>query len=172
MKQIMQICCLFLFFGMDSFAQSISGIGGELSIWGVKSNYRDWLSKKTGFEIFGGVAAELEDFTLNDFEAGFKFLHAMVYTRTDRTYIGLVGKYKWLNLTKADSRAGLPVPGFIVGKEWYSKRVRRKGVAVELGYQLASKEYTVPINYDATGRKTFNEFPLIVNLRYTFYSKR
>lgn len=172
MKQIMIIILLFTTLCLDTFAQKISGLGGEFSLFSIRPNYRDWVSKKTGFELFGGIAAEFEDLKPNDFEAGFKFLHALVYKRTDRTYIGIIGKYKWLNLTKPDSRASLPIPGFFVGKEWYSKRVHRKGIAVELGYQVASKVYSVPINYDATGKKTFTEFPLILNVRYTFYTKR
>lgn len=172
MKRTIFVLILFVTLGFDVSAQKIGGFGGEFSLFSLKANYRDWVSKKTGFEFFGGVSAEFEDLLPNDSEAGFKFLHAIIYNRTDRTYIGIVGKYKWLNLNKSDANTSLIVPGFVVGKEWYSRRVRRKGIAVELGYQVGSTEYSVPINYDATGKKTFTEFPLILNLRYTFYSKR
>jgi len=172
MKRITFIFILFMLLGIDSFAQKIGGFGGELSILSAKINYRDWVSKKTGFEVFGGVAAELDDVKPNDFEAGIKYLHALIYSRTDRTYIGIIGKYKWLNLFDSKARTSLPVPGFVVGKEWYSKRIHRKGFAVELGYQFGTKEYTVPVNYSETGKQTFNEFPLILNLRYSFFSKR
>jgi len=170
----MLMSVLFLILGVDSFAQKIGGFGGELSILSAKLNYRDWVSKKTGFEFFGGVAAELDEMNPNDFEAGFKFLRALIYTRTDRTYVGIVGKYKWVNLPDQNARTSLPVPGFLVGKEWYSKRIRRKGFAVELGYQFGTKEYEIlsPVNHSFIGKETFNEFPLILNIRYSFYSKR
>lgn len=174
MKRILFIFLLTVVFGADSFAQKIGGFGGELSILSAKLNYRDWISKKTGFEFFGGVATELDDLNPNDFEAGFKLLRSLIYTRTDRTYVGIVGKYKWVNLPNQNARTSLPIPGFIVGKEWYSKRIRRKGFAVELGYQFGSKEYEIlsPLNHSFIGKETFNEFPLILNLRYSFYSKR
>ena len=174
MKQIFVFLVLILFLGFDSFSQKIGGFGGELSVIGFKPNYRTWVSKKTGYEVFGGIASELDDIKPNDFEAGFKFLHALLYTRTNRTYVGLVGKYKWVNLLDENSRTSLPIPGFLVGKEWHSKRIKRKGVAVELGYQFGSKEYDVlsPVNHSFIGRETFNEFPLILNVRYSFYSKR
>ena len=174
MKRIMLILLLFLILGLDSFAQKIGGFGGELSILSAKLNYRDWVSKKTGFEVFGGVSAELDDMNPNDFEAGFKFLRALLYTRTDRTYIGIIGKYKWVNLPNENARTSLPVPGFLVGKEWYSKRIHRKGFAIELGYQFGTKEYNIlsPVNHSYIGKETFNEFPLILNIRYSFFSKR
>jgi len=174
MKRIMLILVLFLILGVDSFAQKIGGFGGELSILSAKLNYRDWVSKKTGFEVFGGVSAELDDMNPNDFEAGFKFLRALLYTRTDRTYIGIIGKYKWVNLPNENARTSLPVPGFLVGKEWYSKRIHRKGFAIELGYQFGTKEYNIlsPVNHSYIGKETFNEFPLILNIRYSFFSKR
>ena len=174
MKRIMLILVLFLFLGVDSFAQKIGGFGGELSILSAKLNYCDWVSKKTGFEVFGGVSAELDDMNPNDFEAGFKFMRALLYTRTDRTYIGIVGKYKWVNLPNENARTSLPVPGFLVGKEWYSKRIHRKGFAIELGYQFGTKEYNIlsPVNHSYIGKETFNEFPLILNIRYSFFSKR
>lgn len=174
MKRILFIFLFALILGADSFAQKIGGFGGELSILSAKLNYRDWISKKTGFELFGGTAAELDDLNPNDVEAGFKLLRALIYTRTDRTYVGIVGKYKWVNLPNENARTSLPVPGFIVGKEWYSKRVHRKGFAIELGYQFGSKEYEIlsPLNQSFIGKETFNEFPLILNFRYSFYSKR
>lgn len=174
MKRALLFFTLIFLFGIDSFAQKIEGFGGELSVIGFKTNYRMWVSKTTGFEAFGGIASELDDINPNDFEAGFKFLHALMYERTERTYIGIVGKYKWLNLPNENANTSLPIPGFIVGKEWYSKRIHRKGFAVELGYQFGSKEYDVlsPVNGAFISREKFEEFPLILNIRYSFYSKR
>lgn len=133
-----------------------------------------WVTKTTGFEVFGGVASELNDFNPNDAEAGFKFLHAIIYERTERTYIGVVGKWKWVDVYDANIRTSLPVPGLIIGKEWYSKRIYRKGFAVELGYQFGTKEYEIysPLNHIPIGKEKFEEFPLILNLRYSFYTKR
>ena len=167
------IFILLTFWSINTYSQKIAGFGGELSILSLKTNYRSWVSKTTGFEIFGGVASELNDFNPNDAEAGFKFLHALIYERTERTYIGVVGKYKWINWPTENARTSLPIPGLIIGKEWYSKRIKRKGFAVELGYQIGTKDYKV---YDPTnvspGTYQFDEFPLILNLRYSFYTKR
>ncbi|MDO9613660.1 MAG: hypothetical protein Q7J86_03950, partial [Bacteroidota bacterium] len=58
--------------------------------------------------------------------------------------------------------------GLLIGKEWYSKRINRKGFAVELGYQYGVKEYGRAL----VGKTRFEEFPLILNLRYSFYKKR
>ena len=172
MKRITLLFILVSFFGTSSFAQKMVGFGGELSVLSFKPNYRMWFSKTTGFEVFGGIASELEDFKPNDAEAGFKFLHAVMYQRTERTYIGVVGKYKLINPLVKNARTSLPIPGLFIGKEWYSKRILRKGFALELGYQFGTKKYTVPLNYSTTEEATFNEFPLILNLRYSFYSKR
>ncbi len=174
MKRITLLFILISFFGASSFAQKIVGFGGELSIVSFKPNYRIWFSKTTGFEVFGGVASELEDLIPNDAEAGFKFLHALLYERTQRTYIGVVGKWKWIDVYETNKRTSLPIPGFIIGKEWYSKRIKRKGFAVELGYQFGSKEYEIysPENHTFISKEKFEEFPLILNLRYSFYSKK
>jgi hypothetical protein len=173
MKRIVFILALILIFATNLFAQKIVGFGGELSILSLKPNYRMWLSKTTGFEVFGGVASELEYFDPNDVEAGFKFLHTLIYERTSRTYIGVIGKWKWVNVNNSDQSTNLPIPGILIGKEWFSKRVMRKGFAVEFGYQVGTKDYRV---YDPTkvspGTIRFEEFPLILNLRYSFYSKR
>lgn len=174
MKRITLLFILISFFGTSSFAQKMVGLGGELSILSFKPNYRIWFSKTTGFEVFGGVASELEDLNPNDLEAGFKFLHALMYERTERTYIGIVGKYKWINLPNENARTSLPIPGFIIGREWYAKRIKRKGFAIELGYQFGSKEYEIysPGNHTFISKEKFEEFPLILNLRYSFFSKR
>lgn len=174
MKRITLLFILLSFFTTNLSAQKISGFGGELSILSLKPNFRMWFSKTTGFEVFGGVASELNDFSPNDLEAGFKFLHAIIYERTERTYIGLVGKWKWIDVYYANKRTSLPVPGLIIGKEWYSKRIHRKGFAVELGYQFGTKEYEIysPLNHIPIGKEKFEEFPLILNLRYSFYTKR
>jgi len=173
MKRNILLLAMILFFGASSFAQKVGGFGGELSILSIKPNYRSWISKTTGFEVFGGISSELNDFNPNDAEAGFKFLHALIYERTQRTYIGVVGKWKWVNVNDSNHRTSLPIPGILIGKEWYSKRIKRKGFAVELGYQMGTKDYKV---YDpkkiSPGTYQFDEFPLILNLRYSLYTKR
>ncbi len=173
MKRLILLSILTAFFGTSSFAQRIAGFGGELSILSFKPNYRMWFSKNTGFEVFGGVSSELNDFKPNDMEAGFKFLHTLIYERTERTYIGVVGKWKWVDINESNHSTSLPIPGILIGKEWYSKRIHRKGFAIELGYQIGTKEYRV---YDSTnispGKYQFDEFPLILNLRYSFYTKK
>jgi hypothetical protein len=174
MKRIVFLLALILISGSDLFAQKMVGFGGELSVLGLKPNYRMWFSKTTGFEVFGGIASELEDFVPNDAEAGFKFLHAVMYQRTERTYVGIVGKWKWINVYDTNKRTSLPIPGILIGKEWYSKRILRKGFAVELGYQFGTKDYNLysPENHTFISKEKFEEFPLILNLRYSFYSKR
>ncbi len=168
------IFILIFLFGINSFAQKMIGFGGELSVVSLKPNVRMWISKTNGFEIFGGVASELVNFKPDDLEAGFKYLNTIIYNRTNRTYFGLVGKWKWLNIYGSTERFNLPVPGILIGKEWYNKRVNRKGFAIELGYQYGVKEYTIysPINHFPIGKERFEEFPLIINLRYSFYKKR
>ena len=174
MKRLFILFILISLFEASSFAQKISGFGGELSILSLKTNYRNWVSKTTGFEVFGGISSELNDFNPNDAEAGFKFLHSLIYERTQRTYIGVIGKWKWINAFETNKRTSLPVPGILIGKEWYSKRIKRKGFAVELGYQMGTKDYNIysPVNHTFISKEKFEEFPLILNLRYSFYTKR
>ncbi|MDP2112490.1 MAG: hypothetical protein Q8K69_00370 [Bacteroidota bacterium] len=162
---------LLFFFGINSFAQKMAGYGAELSVLSFKPNVRIWTSKTTGFELFTGLSSELNSFKPNDIEAGFKFLRTIIYNRTDRTYFGVVGKWKWAKVDKEeiDINTSLPVVGLLIGKEWYSKRINLKGYAVELGYQYGVKEYPIP-KIDRIG--IFEEFPLILNLRYSFYKKR
>lgn len=170
MKRLTIFTILILGSVSNSFAQKVVGFGGELSILSVKPNYRMWLSKTTGFEAFGGIASELDDFNPNDMEAGVKYLYALTYQRTARTYIGVVGKWKWVDVFDTAIRTSLPVPGILIGKEWYSKRIHRKAFAIELGYQIGIKEHTIysPSNHLPIGKDRFEEFPLILNLRYTF----
>lgn len=174
MKRVTLLFILISFFGTSTFSQKISGFGAELSVLSFKPNYRMWFSKSTGFEVFGGIASELEDFIPNDAEAGFKFLHAVMYERTERTYIGVIGKWKWIDVYDTNKRTSLPIPGILIGKEWYSKRIKRKGFAIELGYQFGTKDYNLytPENHTFISKEKFEEFPLILNLRYSFYSKR
>ncbi|MFY9152321.1 MAG: hypothetical protein WAO52_09920 [Prolixibacteraceae bacterium] len=170
MKHFGLLFLIFLSFGTTGFAQKMTGYGGELSIISIKPNVRIWFSKTFGVEAFGGPAIEIADLRPNDLEAGFKLLKAIQYRRTDRTYFGFVGKWKWVNNDLPDYQVNLPVPGFIIGKEWYSKRIKRKAFAVELGYQYGVKRFD-----DANGKLltslSFEEFPLILNLRYSFYHK-
>jgi hypothetical protein len=172
--KVILLIMMVLFFGIDTYAQKMIGVGGELSILSFKPNVRMWLSKTTGVEIFGGIASELEDIDPNDVEGGFKFLHAFQYSRTDRTYFGLVGKWKWLNAFDPNRTTNLPVPGIVVGKEWFSKKRSLKGLAVELGYQFGVKEYEIhsPFSNLPIGKERFEEFPLVLNLRYSFYTKK
>jgi len=167
MRAISLIVLLF-FFGINSFAQKMAGFGAELSVLSLKPNFRMWTSKTTGFELFAGPSSELNNFKPNDIETGFKFLHAIMYNRTDRTYFGVVGKWKWVNVYGDVDKTSLPVAGLIIGKEWYSKRINLKGYAVELGYQYGVKEYGRKL----VGKNTFEEFPLILNFRYSFYKKK
>jgi len=174
MKHATLLFILISFLGTGSFAQKMTGIGGELSILSFKPNVRMWFSKTTGVEIFGGIASELEDINPDDVEGGFKFLHAIQYKRTDRTYFGLVGKWKFLNVFDSNRTTNLPVPGIIVGKEWFSKKRTLKGLAVELGYQFGVKEYGIysPFSNQLIAKERFEEFPLILNIRYSFYQKK
>ena len=174
MKRANLLLIVFLFSGVATFAQKMNGFGAELSVLSLKANARMWFSKTTGVEVFGGAASELEDFNPNDLEAGFKFLHAIMYNRTDRTYFGIVGKWKWVDIYDSNISTSLPVPGVLIGKEWYSKRINRKGIAVELGYQFGVKEYQIysPFSHLPIGNDRFEEFPLILNIRYSFYHKK
>lgn len=169
------IAFIVLVFGATfSFAQKIDGFGGELSVFSLKANYRNWLSKINGFEIFGGVASELNKFHPNDAEAGFKYLHALIFKRTERTYLGVVGKWKRVVVDNSNYNISLPIFGIFVGKEWLNKRIHLKGFAIEMGYQFGSKEYKIssPLNYNPIGKERFEEFPLIINLRYSYYSRK
>lgn len=164
-----------LFLGTVTFAQKkMIGIGGEVSVLSVKPSVRWWVSKNTGFDVFAGVAAEFEDFKPNDYEAGAKILKAFMHQRTDRTYIGLMGKWKHLMVQETSNKASLPVFGALVGKEWYASRASKKGFAVEVGYQYGSVNYEAfnPVNHVYIGKKNYSEFPLIVNIRYTLFSDR
>lgn len=164
------ICC-----GMNLSAQKkMNGIGGELSALGIKPTARLWVSKTTGFDVFGGVSAEFIDFRPNDYEAGAKFLKSFMTQRTERSYLGLMGKWKWLETGDAGTSIGLPVFGVLIGREWYVKRAYLKGFAVELGYQFGEKDYEVyhPITHVVIGAPTYKEFPLIINLRYVFYKNK
>jgi len=174
MKRAKFLLILMFFFGISSFAQKMISVGGELSVLSLKPNMRMWVSRTTGFEVFGGPASGLNDFKPNDLEAGFKFFHTLLYKRTDRTYIGIVGKWKWVNVYDSSKSTNLPIPGLLIGKEWYNKRIHLRGLAIELGYQLGQKEYVVfsPENHiPLPSKERFAEFPLILNLRYSFYKR-
>jgi hypothetical protein len=165
---------LLSFFGITSFAQKMNGYGGELTILGLNADARIWTSKTHGFEVFGGMSSGLEDFKVDDVNAGFKYLHTVQYRRQDRTYFGLVGKWKWVDVFDSNRNTSLPVAGALFGKEWYTKRVHRKSYAIEIGYQYGVKEYQIysPENNLPIEKVRFEEFPLIINLRYSFYQLR
>lgn len=177
--RILFLFTLLVFLWNHSYGQKLTGVGGELSVVGFKPNVRMWISRTAGFEVFGGVAAEMADFKPNDFEGGIKYLNNFMYNRTDRTYFGLMGKWKRVSLEGSEIKIGgdqmttsLPVVGILIGKEWLNKRQKIKGFAVELGYQYGVKNYEVQINPGASFKKTYEEFPLILNLRYSFYKKK
>jgi len=175
MKNLLLFTILILFIAVGSSAQKAIGYGGELSVLSIKPNARLWISKNTGFEVFGGIATELDYFKLNDVEAGFKILKTIIYNRSNRTYWGVVGKWKWVDIFDPNLTTSLPVPGIFIGKEWYSKKINRKGFAIELGYQYGHKEYTVyspEKHIPLPTKELFDEFPLILNLRYSFYQLR
>ncbi|MGE5428259.1 MAG: hypothetical protein ACM3O8_10220 [Methylococcaceae bacterium] len=165
-----------LFFGISTFAQKkMTGIGGEVSALSLKPTVRWWVSKNSGFDVFAGVAAEFADFRPNDYEAGVKYLRSFMYQRTGRNYIGLMGKWKWLQTGEAKTSTDLPVFGALIGKEWFSQRANKKGFAVELGYQFGSKEYTRDLGPLATGpdpKETYTEFALMLNIRYALYKDK
>lgn len=166
---------LLIFFGINTFAQKMIGYGGELSVLSIKPNVRLWISKTTGFEVFGGLASQLGDFKPDDLEVGFKFIHSFIYQRTTRTYFGVVGKWKWAKGYDPNYKINLPIGGLLIGKEWFNKKVNRKGFAIEFGYQYGEKKYVIysPIHHvPQPGKEKFDEFPLIINLRYTFYKKK
>jgi hypothetical protein len=173
MKRLILLISIVFFIGLSSYAQKLIGYGGELSVLSFKPNVRMWVSKTTGFEVFGGIASEF-DYKPDDFEAGIKYLHTIIYNRTNRTYIGIVGKWNWIKGNDPSYKTNLPVGGIFIGREWFNKRVIRKGFAVELGYQYGVKEYDIlnPVNQFVIGHDTFNAFPLILNLRYSFYRKK
>jgi hypothetical protein len=79
-----------------------------------------------------------------------------------------------VNVFEPNRTTSLPVGGVLIGKEWYSKRIKRKAFSVELGYQYGAKEYEVftPVLHLSEGEEIFDEFPLILNLRYSFYTKK
>ena len=164
---------LLTIFGINSFGQKMSGFGGELSVLGLKPNLRMWISKTTGFEVFGGVSAELGDFKPNDFEGGLKYLHTFLYNLTDRTYFGLMSKWEWINVeAHKNENINLPVVGVLIGKEWFNKNKKIKGFAIELGYQYGVKKYGQQINLMSVSKERYEEFPLVLNLRYSFYKKK
>lgn len=171
MKRTTLLILLVLLFGISSFAQKAAGFGLELSVLSIKPNYRMWISRTTGFEVFVGQAARLNEINPDDLEAGFKFLKSFQYSRFDRTYFGLVGKWKWNNVYDSDRDSNLPVAGVLIGKEWFIKKRHLRGLAIELGYQYGRKIYEVQ-NFKLVTQETFEEFPYIMNLRYTFYKRR
>lgn len=169
--RILFLFTVMLFLSVDSYGQKMTGIGGELSVVGFKPNLRKWLSRTSGFEVFGGISAELGDFKPNDYEGGLKYLNTLIYNRTERTYFGLMGKWKRVNLeAEGNTTINLPVVGVLIGKEWFSNRTNIRAFAVELGYQYGVKDYTVkPITET---NKQYKEFPLILNFRYSLYKKK
>ena len=171
---------LFLFIGLlftvtGSMAQhKMSGFGAELSVLSFKPSARWWVSKNTGIDVFGGISAEFEDFKPNDYEGGAKYLHSFLNNRTERTYFGLMGKWKRVKLEENNDVIGLPVFGIFLGKEWYTKRINKRAFSVEVGYQTGKKAYEVhnPINNLFLATKKYTEFPFILNIRIGLYRDR
>lgn len=168
------IILVLIFCGMNISAQKkMNGIGGEISALSIRPGYNMWFSKTTGVNLFAGVAAELTDFKPNDLEGGIRYLHAFQYSRSSRTYFGGMGKWKIAKPDIYDITVQLPVFGALIGKEWYNKKTYWKGFSAELGYQFGSKKYHIvnPVNKLDIATKTFEEFPLILNLKYSFYKR-
>lgn len=173
MKRFILLIIVISLWGTSSNAQKIVGFGGELSILSLKPTYRIWFNKTNGISLFGGIASELDNIKPNDLEAGLTYLHALISNRADRTYIGITGKWKWVNVYGSNMTANLPVPGIFIGKEWFDKRRKSKGFAIELGYQVGSTDLIASDpNGILRGENTYTEFPLILNLRYSFYTKK
>lgn len=172
--RVLFLLMILLFVEINSFGQKMTGFGAELSVLSFKPNVRMWLSRSSGVEVFGGLSAELSDFKPNDFEGGLKYLHTFNYKRTNRTYFGLVGKLKRIKLEGTNLTTNVPVAGAFIGMEWFSKHSILKGLSAELGYQYGRKEYEI---FNNTGqvsfvKRTYDEFPLILNIRYAFYKKK
>ena len=174
MKQLFLISLLILSIGANVFAQKMIGFGTEINVLGLSLDSRYWTTKNDGFEVFGGIASGVEDFKMDDYVAGLKYLHTIQYRRQDRTYVGIMGKWKWIDVYDSNRTSNLPVAGVLVGKEWYTKRVHRKSYAIEFGYQYGAKEYEIfsPVNNLPIDKVRFQEFPLIINLKYSFYQLR
>lgn len=173
MKRLLLILLIIPLVETSSMAQESIGLGGELTLFSARLAGTLWVSKSNGFEIFGGPSAEIKDFKPNDVEAGLKYMHTIIYTWNSRLYLGALGKWKWVNPSDSYKTASLPVYGFFIGQEWSSKRIHRKSLAIELGYQMGKKDYPIlsPINHFVIGKETFEEFPLILSIRYNFVQK-
>ncbi len=171
MKRSTLLFILLFFFGISSFSQKMIGFGGELSVLSLKPNVRIWVSRTLGFEVFAGMSSQIGIFKPDDPEAGFKILKSFLYKRTERTYFGAMGKWKWVNNALPLYKTNLPVAGIFIGKEWYIKRHKLRGIAIELGYQYGQSETEVE-NFKLTTIETYNEFAYIINLRYTFYNRK
>jgi hypothetical protein len=173
MKRFILLLVFISIVATSSNAQKIFGFGGEISIVSIKPTYRYWFNKTSGISIFAGVSSELDDIKPNDMEAGLTYLHALITNRADRTYVGLTGKWKWINVYGSNMKANLPIPGVFIGKEWFKKRTNSTGFAIEVGYQVGSTNLIASDpNGIISGKNTFDEFPLILNLRYSFYTKK
>lgn len=173
MKRSFLILLLISLIKMNSMAQESFGFGAELTLASARLAGTMWLSRSSGFEIFGGPAAEIKDFKPNDLEAGIKYMQTVIYNWNSRLYLGVLGKWKWVNAYDNYKTASLPEYGFFIGKEWFSKRIHRKSLAIELGYQTGKKDYPIlsPINHFIIGKEVFEEFPLILSIKYNFVQK-
>lgn len=173
MKRLFLILFLIPLMKMNSTAQESFGFGAEATLVSARLAGTLWLSQTSGFEIFGGPAAELKDFKPDDLETGLKYMHTVIYNWNSRLYLGVMGKWKWVNAYDQNKTTSLPEYGFFIGKEWFSKRVLLKSLAIELGYQAGKKDYPIlsPINHFIIGHETFEEFPLILSIKYNFVQK-
>lgn len=161
--------------GINSFGQKkMTGIGGEISVLSAGPSMRMWFSKTQGIDLFAGVSAEFTDFKPDDYQGGIRYVHSFLQNKFYRTYLGAMGKWKYIKLKETGENMQMPAYGVFIGKEWYNKRAWWKGFSVELGYQFGSKDYEVynPLNQFFVGKETYEEFPFIVNFRYTFYKSR
>lgn len=173
--RIIFLALVLLVGGIHSFGQKkMTGIGGELSVLSAGPNLRIWFTKTQGIDLFASMSAEFDDLKPNDYQGGIRYVHSFLHNKFYRTYLGAMGKWKYIKLGKTDETLQMPAYGVFIGKEWYNKRALWKGFSVELGYQFGSKEYEVfdQVSHVFKGMETLKEFPFIVNFRYALYKSR
>lgn len=173
--RIIFLALVLLVGGMNSFGQKkMTGIGGEISVLSAGPNVRIWFSKTQGIDLFAGVSAEFEDLKPNDYQGGIRYMHSFLQNKFYRTYLGAMGKWKFIKPEENGKDIQMPAYGVFIGKEWYNKRDLWKGFSVELGYQFGTKEYEIfnPATNVFINNGTYEEFAFIVNFRYTFYKSR
>lgn len=173
--RIIFLALVLLVGGIHSFGQKkMTGIGGELSVLSAGPNMRIWFSKTQGIDLFAGVSAEFADIMPDDYQGGIRYVHSFLQNKFYRTYLGVMGKWKYIKLEETGETLQMPAYGVFIGKEWYNKRTWWKGFSVELGYQYGSKGYDIfdQVSHVYINKGNYVEFPFIVNFRYSFYKSR